>query len=182
MVGAVLFIVLFIAALTMPVPYAVLSPGPTFNTLGKDANGTEVIVLHGKASRPVSGHLNMTTVNVSTADSISVIEAIRELATAGVRDVEEAFDRNARFAALAEGGEDLLVGEAEVADGDMSLGGILGQGDHVRDASFHSRKLSDRLRVLQLAPGVGLAVVGALGPSVKNFETRDASACGARHH
>lgn len=77
MVGAVLFIVLFIAAITMPVPYAILSPGPTFNTLGKDSNGTEVIVLHGKASRPVSGHLNMTTVNVSTADSISVVEAIR---------------------------------------------------------------------------------------------------------
>ena len=77
LVGAVLFIVLFIASLTMPVPYAVLSPGPTFNTLGKDTNGTEVIVLHGKASRPVSGHLNMTTVNVSTADSISVIEAIK---------------------------------------------------------------------------------------------------------
>ncbi len=77
LVGGVLFVILFVAALTMPVPYAVLSPGPTFNTLGKDAQGNEVIVLHGKTSRPVDGHLNMTTVDVSTDKSVSVLEAIK---------------------------------------------------------------------------------------------------------
>ena len=33
-VATVLFLVLFILLLTMPVPYVVLSPGPTYNTLG----------------------------------------------------------------------------------------------------------------------------------------------------
>ena len=35
-VAGVLFLVLFVLALTMPVPYVILSPGPTYNTLGTD--------------------------------------------------------------------------------------------------------------------------------------------------
>ena len=35
-VAGVLFVVLFVLALTLPVPYVILSPGPTYNTLGTD--------------------------------------------------------------------------------------------------------------------------------------------------
>jgi len=35
-VCGVLFVVLFVLALVVPVPYVILSPGPTFNTLGAD--------------------------------------------------------------------------------------------------------------------------------------------------
>ena len=63
-----LFLVLFILALVMPVPYVILSPGPTYNTLGADPfnPGDPVIVLGGAKPRSTSGHLNMTTVRISS--------------------------------------------------------------------------------------------------------------------
>ena len=64
-VAGVLFLVLFLLAVLMPVPYVVLVPGPTYNTLGRDPYGKEaVIVLTGKSARSTSGHLNMTTVQI----------------------------------------------------------------------------------------------------------------------
>jgi PDZ domain-containing protein len=66
LVGGVLFVVLFVLALAMPVPYVILSPGPTYNTLGTDDSGNTIIVINGTATKSTSGHLNLTTVNVST--------------------------------------------------------------------------------------------------------------------
>ncbi|PZS19970.1 MAG: hypothetical protein DLM57_02810 [Pseudonocardiales bacterium] len=66
LVGGVLFLVLFVLALTMPVPYVILSPGPTYNTLGTDDSGDTIIVINGTTAKATSGHLNLTTVNVST--------------------------------------------------------------------------------------------------------------------
>ncbi len=64
-VSGVLFVVLFLLALLMPVPYVILVPGPTYNTLGRDPYGKDaVVVLTGKTARPTSGHLNMTTVRI----------------------------------------------------------------------------------------------------------------------
>ncbi len=75
LVGGVLFVILSVLALTLPVPYVVLSPGPTLNTLGKDDQGNEIIMIKGHAVRATSGHLNLTTVDVSTAP-VSVFEAL----------------------------------------------------------------------------------------------------------
>jgi PDZ domain-containing protein len=66
-VAAIAFVVLLTLALTLPVPYVVLSPGPTYNTLGADDRGNEIIVINGKVPNKTSGHLNMTTVGVSTS-------------------------------------------------------------------------------------------------------------------
>jgi PDZ domain-containing protein len=66
-IAAVVFLVLFILALTMTVPYVMLSPGPTFNTLGTDGAGNQIIVIKGTQTKKTTGHLNMTTVDVSTA-------------------------------------------------------------------------------------------------------------------
>ena len=74
-VGGVLFLILLILAVTLPVPYVILSPGPTLNTLGKDDQGNEIIVIKGKTTREPSGHLNLTTVDVSTA-SVTVFQAL----------------------------------------------------------------------------------------------------------
>ncbi|UZX05531.1 signal protein PDZ [Arthrobacter sp. CDRTa11] len=52
-----------IAAGTVPVPYVVESPGPTFNTLGQ-AQGAPVISVSGRESYPASGNLDLTTVYV----------------------------------------------------------------------------------------------------------------------
>ena len=46
----------------IPVPYVILGPGPTLNTLGKDSSGQPLITISGHPSYPTSGHLNMVTV------------------------------------------------------------------------------------------------------------------------
>jgi Lon-like protease len=46
----------------LPVPYVILGPGPTLNTLG-DSSGKPLITISGHATYPTSGHLNMVTVS-----------------------------------------------------------------------------------------------------------------------
>ncbi len=75
-VAGVLFLVLFILAVTMPVPYVVLSPGPTYNTLGTDDSGNTIIGIDGRTPAKRSGHLNLTTVSVSGESSISAFQAL----------------------------------------------------------------------------------------------------------
>src|SRR6266516_3827128 len=50
----------------MPMPYVVLNPGPTVNTLGTDDNDHQIIVLKGRQANATTGHLNLTTVNITT--------------------------------------------------------------------------------------------------------------------
>jgi len=45
------------------VPYVILGPGPTLNTLGKDSSGQPLITISGHLTYPTSGHLNMVTVS-----------------------------------------------------------------------------------------------------------------------
>ena len=47
----------------VPVPYVILGPGPTLNTLGKDSAGRPLITITGHPTYPVNGHLNMVTVS-----------------------------------------------------------------------------------------------------------------------
>jgi len=75
-VSGVLFVVLFVLALTIHVPYVVLSPGPTYNTLATDENGNTIIVIHGVTPRHTTGNLNMTTVGISTRP-VTVFTALR---------------------------------------------------------------------------------------------------------
>jgi PDZ domain-containing protein len=74
-VAGVLFVVLFVLALTMPVPYVVLSPGPTLNTLGVDNFGNTIIVIDGREPARSTGHLNLTTVSVS-GGSVTAFQAL----------------------------------------------------------------------------------------------------------
>ena len=58
------------AGTAVPIPYVALGPGPTFNTLSS-VDGTQVISFTGAVPASVkakvgSGHLNMTTVSVSS--------------------------------------------------------------------------------------------------------------------
>jgi PDZ domain-containing protein len=75
-VAAVLFVVFFLLAITMPVPYVILSPGPTYNTLGTDQSGRPIIVIKGIKARKTTGHLNMTTVGVNP-NPINAFAAIK---------------------------------------------------------------------------------------------------------
>ena len=47
----------------IPVPYVILGPGPTLNTLGNDSSGKPLISISGHAVQPTSGHLNLVTVS-----------------------------------------------------------------------------------------------------------------------
>lgn len=63
MLSGVLALGLGIAAGTVPVPYVVESPGPTFNTLGTTED-SPVISVTGHETYPANGHLDLTTVFV----------------------------------------------------------------------------------------------------------------------
>ncbi|MFJ8439763.1 YlbL family protein [Kitasatospora griseola] len=76
--ATLLLIGLLCASVLMKVPFTEMSPGPTYNTLGvQDKTGTPVITITGRETYPTSGHLNMTTVQVTGANyQPSLISAI----------------------------------------------------------------------------------------------------------
>ncbi len=55
--------VAIVISVLVPVPYVILGPGPTLNTLGQDSTGKPLITISGRTSYPTSGHLNMVTVS-----------------------------------------------------------------------------------------------------------------------
>jgi PDZ domain-containing protein len=63
MLSGVLALGLGIAVGTVPVPYVIESPGPTFNTLGQ-SQGSPVISVTGRETYPANGNLDLTTVYV----------------------------------------------------------------------------------------------------------------------
>ncbi|MHA6762795.1 YlbL family protein [Streptacidiphilus sp. PAMC 29251] len=74
--STILLIALLCAAALIKVPYAEMSPGPTYNTLGTQ-NGKQVITISGRTTYPTSGNLNMTTVEVTSADyELNLVEAV----------------------------------------------------------------------------------------------------------
>lgn len=66
------------AAVLIPVPYVILGPGPTLNTLG-DLSGRPMITISGHRTYPTSGHLNMVTVSYvgGPGTNLSVFQALR---------------------------------------------------------------------------------------------------------
>lgn len=63
--GLVLVVLLTALAALLPVPYVILSPGPTANTLGTDGDDGDVIQVSGRDTYPTEGHLQLLTVSVS---------------------------------------------------------------------------------------------------------------------
>ncbi|MBO0774883.1 MAG: PDZ domain-containing protein [Actinobacteria bacterium] len=51
-----------VVAAVLPVPYVILSPGPTLNTLGS-LRGSPMIQVRGRPTYPAHGHLNLVTVS-----------------------------------------------------------------------------------------------------------------------
>ncbi|WP_225827993.1 PDZ domain-containing protein [Streptomyces naphthomycinicus] len=74
--STLMLIALLCAGVLIPVPYAEMSPGPTVNTLG-DHDGEPVLQIAGHKTYPADGHLNMTTVRVTSADyRMNIVEAV----------------------------------------------------------------------------------------------------------
>src|SRR4051812_24113731 len=63
--GALITALLAVGVMAAPLPYVVLKPGPTVNTLGSD-NGAEVIQVTKGATSTSAGQLRLTTVNVQS--------------------------------------------------------------------------------------------------------------------
>ncbi|HET9517726.1 MAG TPA: PDZ domain-containing protein, partial [Actinoplanes sp.] len=76
--GALITALLAVGVMTAPMPYVVLKPGPTVNTLGSD-NGKEVIRVTdakaGVATSTSAGQLRLTTVGVQP--DVELVWAIR---------------------------------------------------------------------------------------------------------
>jgi len=59
-------------AVLIPVPYVILGPGPTLNTLGKDSSGQPLITITGHVTYPTAGHLNMVTVGYQGGPGVTI--------------------------------------------------------------------------------------------------------------
>jgi PDZ domain-containing protein len=72
-------VVAIAAAVLIPVPYVILGPGPTLNTLGQDSSGKIVITISGHRTYATSGHLNMVTVSYvgGPGTNLSIFQALR---------------------------------------------------------------------------------------------------------
>jgi PDZ domain-containing protein len=66
-------------AVLVPVPYVILGPGPTLNTLGKDSSGKPLITIVGHQTYPTSGNLNLVTVSYQGGPgaNLNVFQALR---------------------------------------------------------------------------------------------------------
>jgi PDZ domain-containing protein len=62
-ISAIAVIVAILVAERISVPYVILGPGPTLNTLGKDQSGKPLITVSGHTVHPTSGHLNMVSIS-----------------------------------------------------------------------------------------------------------------------
>jgi Lon-like protease len=74
--GLVAALLALLAAL-LPVPFLIVSPGPTFNTIG-DVDGVPLVVITDTETFATDGHLDMTTVREAgePRSRISVFEAL----------------------------------------------------------------------------------------------------------
>jgi PDZ domain-containing protein len=72
-------IVAIAVAVLVPVPYVILGPGPTLNTLGKDSSGQPLITIAGPKTYPTRGNLNMVTVSYQGGPgaNLNVFQALR---------------------------------------------------------------------------------------------------------
>jgi PDZ domain-containing protein len=73
-VGAVLVATLTWLALHAQVPYVQLEPGPSYNTLGQDDQGKDVIVLTGTTATQSKGQLRFLTIVIRR--QLTLVEAI----------------------------------------------------------------------------------------------------------
>ena len=73
-VSGALFLVFVVLGLVVPVPFVAISPGPTYDTLGRDAAGNPVIQVTGHETQQTTGELRMTT--VSLHDGVTLFQGL----------------------------------------------------------------------------------------------------------
>ena len=149
LIGAVMVMVLTLGVMVAPVPYVVLQPGPTWDTLGEGSNGGPLIDVEGDVEvSEAAGELHLTTVSVQP--DVSLVDALyawfsdddavvpRELVYPPEQSEEEIEQRNAEqfttsqtnaeVAALTYLGYRSVVEIARVVEG-APADGVLQPGD-----------------------------------------------------
>ncbi|PZF94208.1 YlbL family protein [Micromonospora deserti] len=173
LLGALLTTLLSIGVLGAPIPYVVLGPGPTVDTLGKE-DGKDVIQVTGRETSTSQGQLRLTTVGVQPtvklrsaiqgwfADDEAVVP--RELVYPPGESQEEVEKRNAEdfevsqtsaeTAALRELGYPVqVVVKTVAADGPSA--GVLRPGDVVTSVDGQPVPVAGRLTELIQAKPAG---------------------------
>ena len=169
LLGALLTTLLSIGVLAVPIPYVVLGPGPTVDTLGED-DGKEVIQVSGRETSASAGQLRLTTVGVQSdvkllpaiAGWFSDREAVvpREVIIPPGRSEQEVEQRNAEdfknsqtaaeTAALRELGYPVQVIVQTVQAGGPS-DGVLRAGDEI--TSVDGERVTSAQRLVELIQG-----------------------------
>jgi PDZ domain-containing protein len=149
LIGAVMVMLLTLGVMVAPVPYVILQPGPTWDTLGEGSNGGSLIEIEGDAEvSEGAGELHLTTVSVQP--DISLVDAVyawfndeeavvpEELVYPPEQSREEIEQRNAEqfsrsqsdaeVAALSHLGYPSVVAIARVVEGTPAAG-VLEPGD-----------------------------------------------------
>ncbi|MDO3702370.1 PDZ domain-containing protein [Micromonospora sp. C28SCA-DRY-2] len=176
LLGALLTTLLSIGVLGAPIPYVVLGPGPTVNTLGKE-DGKDVIEVSGRETSTSAGQLRLTTVGVqpsvklrsALAGWFSDDEAVvpRELVYPPGETQQQVEERNAEdfkvsqtsaeTAALRELGFPVrVVVKTVAADGPSA--GVLRPGDVVTSVDGQPVPVASRLTELIRAKPAGTAL------------------------
>lgn len=160
---------LLVAAMTAlmsvaTVPYVLLEPGPTYDTLGKDDEGRDVIVVEGAEATKSAGQLRFTTVGVQSR--LTLLEALigwwrdedavvpRELVYPPDQTQEQVEQRNAEdfanslssaeMAALMKLGYPVRVAVGELSD-DSPAVGVLQKGDVITEIDGSSFATTDEM-------------------------------------
>src|ERR1700743_1176985 len=66
-------------AVLFPVPYVILTAGPTLNTLGKDSSGQPLIAVTGHPTYATKEHLNLVTISYEggPGSNLNIFQALR---------------------------------------------------------------------------------------------------------
>lgn len=175
----------FLAAITLPVPYVIVSPGPTFNTLGEYA-GEPIVAISGVTTYPPSGELDITTVRerggpygpltvgeavVAALGNSSVVVPSELLFPPGVSSAEQRERSQAEFTAAqsnavaaALNSLDIPVTEQPIVAGvgeDSPAKGLLEPGDVVISVAGQPATSTEAVvqQVRATAPGTVIPVV-----------------------
>jgi PDZ domain-containing protein len=68
-----------VVAVLFPVPYVILTPGPTLNTLAKDSSGQPLIAITGHPTYTTKGNLNLVTISYQggPGSNLNLFQAVR---------------------------------------------------------------------------------------------------------
>ncbi|HEY0699298.1 MAG TPA: PDZ domain-containing protein [Micromonospora sp.] len=199
LLGALITALLSIGVLAAPIPYVVLGPGPTVDTLGKE-DGKEVIQVAGQATSTSAGQLRLTTVGVqpetkllsALAGWISDDQAVvpRELIYPPGQSEKQVDERNAEeFAASQSSAETAALRElgypvqvtvkSVTADGPSA--GVLQVGDVIDSVDGQpvssASKLTELIRAKPAGTvfNLGYTRAGTQGRATVTSRTRDGS-------